>query len=345
MRRKQFQEQTITITKILLFAGLFGVVFVLGIHVLLLIFASILGAIFLSTLGDFVSRFTGFGRYSSLFLVIFSVLLFFGIGSYFFFPNLARQLDSLREALPESIEDFQGYIQQNEWSSGLLENFDFDMETLFTERVLTQLTDAATLTFFAFGAFIIVIFVSLYLAVDPSTYVSGLIRLFPIKSRPRVAEIITETGETLKWWLLGRLISMTSVGVISFIGLSILGVPMALSLSFINAMLTFIPNIGPVLATIPAALIGFTVSPQTSLSIVILYFLAQSLENYLITPIVQRRTVDLPPALALSLQVIGGVLFGFLGLTLATPIAAAGMVIVQKFYIEDTLGDRSSAKI
>lgn len=340
MNRRRFQQQTFTLTKIFISLGVLLTIFVLGIQVFLLIFAGILIAILLSALSTFLSRKTRLNEKFSLGLVILSLLLFFGISSYFFFPSLVQQISNLREVLPESMATIRAFLAQYEWgrqmNSGL--NFDFDA---ISGNVLSGISGAATATFSALASLFIVFFIALYLAVDPDTYVRGFVRLFPLQQRERVEEVLYETGHTLKWWLLGRLLSMAAVGVLTFFSLTFLQVPMAFSLSFIVALLTFIPNIGPIIAAIPAVMIGFSVSPKTSLYIIILYMAVQGVENYLITPIIQRRTVNLPPALALAVQVIGGVLFGFLGLTLSTPLAAAAMVLIERVYIQDTLGDRS----
>jgi predicted PurR-regulated permease PerM len=341
MRRKKLQQQKFTITKILISIGILITIFVLGIQVFLLIFAGILIAILLDSLRSTLSSRIHISKNASLFLVILFLFLFFGISSYFFFPSLVEQISNLREVLPNSITTVRDFLNQYEWGRQLLSGINVDLES-FSGDVLSGISGAASATLNAFAALFIIFFISLYLVIDPDPYLKGFIRLFPLDRRKRVAEILFETGHTLKWWLLGRVLAMAAVGVLTVIGLSILQVPMAFSLSFINALFTFIPNIGPIIAAIPAVLIGFSISPETSLYIGILYLIIQGIENYLITPIIQRKTVNLPPALALGIQVIGGVLFGFLGLTLSTPLAAAALVIIDRVYIQDTLGDTSS---
>ena len=193
------------------------------------------------------------------------------------------------------------------------------------------------------ASFFIVLFIAIYLSFEPEIYLNGFVKLFPIDRRKRICEVLLEVGQALKWWLLGRIASMAIVGVLTVIGLLILSVPMAFSLGFIAGLLTFIPNIGPILAAVPAVLIGFTISPQTAFYVILLYVIVQAIENYLITPFIQQKTVHLPPALALAIQVIAGVLFGFLGLTLSAPLAAGAMVALNRLYIQDVLGDKRSS--
>jgi predicted PurR-regulated permease PerM len=341
MYRRRFQQQTFTLTKIFISVGVLLTIFVLGIQVFLLIFAGILIALLLDALSHALSRVIHSQRKVSLLLVIVALFLMFGVSSYFFFPSLVQQISNLREVLPESVSTIRDFLNQYQWGRQILSGINVDLET-FSGDVLSGISGAASATLNAFAGIFIIFFIALYLAIDPDPYVKGFIRLFPLERRKRVAEILFETGHTLKWWLLGRVLAMAAVGVLTVIGLSVLQVPMAFSLSFINALFTFIPNIGPIIAAIPAVLIGFSISPETSLYIAILYLIIQGIENYLITPIIQRKTVNLPPALALGIQVIGGVLFGFLGLALSTPLAAAALVIIDRVYIQDTLGDTGS---
>ena len=104
-------------------------------------------------------------------------------------------------------------------------------------------------------------------------------------------------------------------------------------------LLTFIPFIGPLLSAIPVVLVAFSEGPATALYALLLYSAIQMLEGYVLTPNVQRRSVSLPPALTIAAQVLLGVLVGALGVVLATPLAATGLVVVNKLYVREVLGD------
>ena len=134
---------------------------------------------------------------------------------------------------------------------------------------------------------------------------------------------------------------MTIIGVLTTVGLWIMGIPLALALGIIAAIFTFIPNIGPVLSAIPAVLLGLIDSPQQALYIAALYVGIQTVESLMITPLIQRKTVSLPPALTLSAQVLLGVILGGLGVALATPMAAAALVLTRMLYVDDTQTDAS----
>lgn len=176
-----------------------------------------------------------------------------------------------------------------------------------------------------------VIALGAYLAARPELYVGAVARLFSPRYRARVRGAMSELGVTLGWWLTGKGISMALIGTLNGIGLWLLGVPAPVALGLITAFFTFIPNFGPLLSLLPAALLALTISPMLALYVTLLHFGIQFVESYLVTPLVQQRTVALPPALTLGVQLLAGVLAGPLGLVLAAPLAAAGMVLVHRF--------------
>jgi predicted PurR-regulated permease PerM len=118
-----------------------------------------------------------------------------------------------------------------------------------------------------------------------------------------------------------------------------LGRGLLLALISLAGLLNFVPNFGPVIAALPAVLIAFLQGPQHALYVALLYVTVQMLDGYLLTPLVDRRGVELPPALTISAQVLLGLLFGFVGLLVASPLAATVMLLVKMLYIEDVLGD------
>jgi len=123
------------------------------------------------------------------------------------------------------------------------------------------------------------------------------------------------------------------------VGLWVLNIPMPVTLGIFAAVLTFVPNIGPFVSAVPAVMFGLVISPVRGLYVAVLYVAIQTLESYLITPQIQKKAVSIPPALLISAQILAGILLGFLGLILATPLMVCIIVAVQMIYIEDTLGD------
>jgi predicted PurR-regulated permease PerM len=192
----------------------------------------------------------------------------------------------------------------------------------------------------AVGNFFVVILLAIYLASEPRFYIRGLIKLFPKPRRHRATQIVSAIGETLEWWLIGKVASMLFIGLVTWIGLSILGVPLALMLGLIAGLLSFIPNFGPIISALPALLLAFIDSPMTAVYVLGLYVGVQLVESNIVTPLIERETVELPPALTIVFQLALAVLVGGLGLVLATPLLAVIMVLVQMIYVEDILGDK-----
>jgi predicted PurR-regulated permease PerM len=187
---------------------------------------------------------------------------------------------------------------------------------------------------------ILVLFIGIYMAVSPGLYVDNTIRLFPIRRRKRMRQVVSALGVALRWWLLGRAASMLVVGILTALGLWIAGVPQPLALALIASLLAFIPFMGPVLGAIPAILVALVESPVKVLYVILVFSIVQILENYFITPLIQQRAVSMAPALLITVQIIMAVLFGGLGVLLATPIAVVIIVLIQMLYIHDVLGDR-----
>ena len=130
---------------------------------------------------------------------------------------------------------------------------------------------------------------------------------------------------------------MLSLTILAFIGLSILGIPMTLTLALLTGLITFIPNFGAVLSAIPPLLIGLMISPEKALAVMVLYIIVQFLEAHLITPLIQRKTIRMPPVLGIGAQLTMGILFGFLGLLLAAPLMAGILAILSS-----VAGERNS---
>jgi predicted PurR-regulated permease PerM len=133
--------------------------------------------------------------------------------------------------------------------------------------------------------------------------------------------------------------TMVVIGTLTGVGMWILGVPLALLLGVLAALLNFIPTFGPLLAFIPAALLSLTQGPSTFLYVCGLWLVAQNLEGHVLTPLIQRRTVELPPILTIVAQVIFATLFGVIGVVVAAPLTAVILVIVKMLYVQDVLGN------
>lgn len=187
--------------------------------------------------------------------------------------------------------------------------------------------------------FVLIIFLAIYIAADPFTYKRGVLLLFPRKSRNRAREVLGAIALVLRKWLVTQLIAMVVIGTVTTIVLYVLDVKAALPLGIIAGLFEFIPNIGPVLSAVPAIAMGLVDSPEKAFSVALAYWAIQFLENQLLIPLLMQEGVDLPPALTLLAQAVLALVFGFLGLFVAVPLVAAGLVAVRMLYVEDVVGE------
>jgi predicted PurR-regulated permease PerM len=185
------------------------------------------------------------------------------------------------------------------------------------------------------GSFAIII-LAIFLAAQPDIYRDLMLRLVPPQGRERAREIYDETGRNLRNWVLGKAFTMAMTGVFIWVGLELFGVPGALALGALAALLEFIPNFGPTIAAAPAVISAFLISPSTALWVALYFFVFQQIQAAVTVPLVERRAVDIPPAALLIWQLMLAVGFGILGLFVATPLLAVISVVARIVYFEPT---------
>ncbi|HVE56018.1 MAG TPA: AI-2E family transporter [Pyrinomonadaceae bacterium] len=341
----EFTKKVLIVVGVVLAAILITLFIYYTIDVVLLLFGAVLLAIFLRGLADLLNRYTNISEGLTVLLV--SVLLV-GIlagAIALLAPSIAEQVRHLRQELPVSAQKVGNYISQFGWGKTLIEQLpsaDDIMKKVDAASVLSSVGGYFSSTVGALGNLFVMILLAIYLATEPRFYANGFTKLFPIKSRPRVFEVLSEIGTTLSWWLIGKVASMIFIGLLTWIGLWILGVPLSLTLGLIAGLLSFIPNFGPILSAVPAILLAFIESPISALYVLILFVVVQIIESNLVTPFIERQTVELPPALTVFAQLALSILIGGVGLILATPLLAVIVVLVQSVYIEDVLGDKNT---
>lgn len=320
-------------------------------EILLLAFAGILLALAYRGIAGKISSNSPMPMGWAVAAVILLSLLLLTLTAIYLGPTLVSGIDQLISDIPAALERMGQLLQQH---TPLEENLENLLASTAPNELTPQLLSRiGGLLYTAMGIFstvigslfsvLVVFFVGVYGAATPQAYLTGVVRLIPPSRRQRVRGVCHLIAHDLQRWLLGRLLSMMVVTVMTWTGLLLLGLPAALTLAVIAGLLAFIPNIGPVLALIPAVLTGLNQSPVAALYVLILYTFIQLIESYLINPLIQRRAVMLPPALVIIVQLIMGVAFGFLGLLFATPLAVAIRDFVQKLYVEDVL-ERSDDK-
>jgi predicted PurR-regulated permease PerM len=194
-------------------------------------------------------------------------------------------------------------------------------------------TVLATISGALFNAIIIAI-IGIFAAASPNLYRDGFIRLFPLHRRARLRETMNSIGEALRWWLVGQIAAMILIGVSVTVALMLMGVPAPFLLGFQAGLLGFIPFIGPIIAAVPILLTAMTLGIQTALLVLVVYTIIQSIEGYLLTPLIQERAVHLPPILTIAAILVFGALFGEISVALATPFVAIARIATLKLYVE-----------
>jgi predicted PurR-regulated permease PerM len=190
---------------------------------------------------------------------------------------------------------------------------------------------------------IVIVCLGLFFAGAPSAYREGVLILVPLGARARVREVMNEMGQVLRSWLLGQLVRSAVVAVVLAVTLHLLGLPGAPLLGLQAGAANFIPYLGPLIAAFPIALVAMPLGLPTLAWVMAIYFAIQTIEGFVIAPLIQKGSVNVAPAWTLFAIVIFGALFGALGIALAAPLLAIGRIAVLRFYVEDWLKDRSDS--
>lgn len=181
------------------------------------------------------------------------------------------------------------------------------------------------------GNIFIVLFLGLAFAAQPSVYHDGLLFLAPARHRTRVALVIDRTAETLERWLIAQIVVMIAVGVVTWVGLAVIGIPGAFILGIQAGLLAFIPTVGAIIAGVVVVLASLASGWIPALSAFLLFMGVHAMESYVLTPILQRQALDIPPATLFAFQILLGVVFGIWGLALALPLVAIAKVMIDHF--------------
>jgi predicted PurR-regulated permease PerM len=320
---KDFQRKAAFLAVALVTAIVLVLLVWIGRYVLLLLFAGCIGALILSTLTNAIQTKLRLRRSLAFALVVFSLMSLVGLGIWLRGPALVHQIVDLQNHIPSSIDRIHDRLQSEDWGRWLLaQAVGSEQLSRGIALIVSGIGGAMYVTSATLGGLVLVFISSVYLAAEPTIYLRGVERLFRLPTRSVVTECLEEAGRTLKAWLLAKAVSMAAIGTFVAIGLFALQVPLAGTLGIIAGVLTFIPNIGPVLSLLPAALLAFGVSPAKGLLTILLFCFAHFLEGNLVTPLAERKIVRMPPALSLLVQLLLGCVAGVLGVALAAPFTA-----------------------
>lgn len=310
----------LAITGVGLALGMFWI----GRVIFLLLFASIIGAVFLTAIADWLHERLKIKQGIALALFISASLALIALFIWMQGDNVAQQFAALEIELPAAAHKLLAQVQSHQWGQWLLR------QSPGSEQVsngfnfaITRIGGIVVSSATVIAGLVIVFSLSLYLAVEPGMYYNGLRRVVPEEYREKLDACAASVAQILRWWVLAKLISMAMVGILITVGLSLVGLPLSGTLGIIAALMTFIPNVGPIISVIPAALLALAISPTTGLLTLLVFAVVFTLEGYVVTPLLELNIVKLPPALTLTMQLLLAAIAGPVGVALAAPFAAA----------------------
>lgn len=299
--------------------------------ILLLVFAGGLFGIFLSGVCRWLSDKTGFSYAVCFLTMVIAGLSTSATGAYSLGVRAIQSVDQLREQLGAAISSAQSRLAQNDWASDRLSKMtpsDGGGVEMLTSLVPGMFEGLQWISWGVTGGFVI-FFVGLYASYEPDLYRDGFLRLFPTSKQDNASELLGAIVRSLEKWIVGRLISMSIVGATTAMVMWFLGISLPVTVGLIAAALTFIPNVGPLIAAIPQVLLALQVGSQTVVYVIVFNGLLQVIESYLISPMIQRKEVSLPPILTITAQMLMGVVAGMIGVMVAAPLVVVGMQCVR----------------
>jgi predicted PurR-regulated permease PerM len=265
-------------------------------------------------------------------------------------PTVADQASELWETFPELLENAQDLAGRLSSALGLGTSFGLDSldvvdsaRNFFSGGALTTVANVGASVASVLSYVVVIVIATIYAVARPRPLVNGFVALFPAGRRQEVREILADIYGTVQRWFVGQLGSMLVIGVLSSVALYLIGVPFALLLGIFSGLVSFIPFVGPLISVIPPVLLALIGTPVDALWVVLAYAIIQTIESYLLQPLIMSRAVSLHPAVVMFALLIMGTLFGLVGVLLAVPLVATLHVLLRELWIErmDSLGTDS----
>jgi predicted PurR-regulated permease PerM len=254
------------------------------------------------------------------------------IGFIFWFmgTKIQQQVNQLSDSLPGTIHNLKAKLSQSDIGRKILQNADQGGST----KMMATAQSLFSTSFGVLGDLYIILFLGIFFTTNPSSYKDGILLLVPPSKKKMGRHIMDRISLSLKGWLKGMMVSMILVAIMIGIGLSIVGLPAALVLGLITGLLEIVPTLGSVLAMIPGVLLALTVSTNTAIVVAIIYIVSQTITANIVNPLIQKKMINLPPALTLISQLIMGSVSGALGIIMAVPLLAVLVILVDEFYVK-----------
>ena len=313
----------LTIAILLLFQSLF--------RILLLVLAGSLMAIYLHSFASLIRKWLPISKNVSV--LISGLLNFILLAGFLWFvgARLQQQVDELSQMLPQSIDKAKDWLRQYPSGQNLLEYLKNSGDTGKTLSIVKKFFSSS---FGILSDMYIILLLGLFFSASPLVYKNGLISLLPVNAKRKGEEVIDDIHKVLRDWLVGQIFGFFFIAILTGLGLWIIGLPLILTLALIAGLMNFIPNFGPIIALVPALLLALMQGTTTAIIVICLYTGIQIVQSAVTQPLIQQKMTSIPPALIIFGQVAMGLIAGFWGVLLATPILAILSTLIKKLYIE-----------
>lgn len=305
--------------------------------VLLVLFGAVVLAVALDVPITLLRRLLPLNRPAALIVVLVSLVLLGGVLGQLLLPELLEQIKQLTTLLPVLALRLSSLARQVDW----LPDLEQQLMALGTWERLQPL--GGQLLGLAGGAanttiqLLLMALLAILLALDPRSHQKVIVSLTPSFWRPQMQHLLGESRQALGGWLAGMTLSAVSVFLLTWAGLALLGVPLALLSALVCGLLTFVPTIGPTAATLLPLAVGLLVSPAKMVQVLVLRLILQNAEAFLLTPVLLRRTVNLLPTVALTAQLCLGALLGLPGVLLALPLVVVLQVLFEEVLVKEVM--------
>ena len=304
---------------------------------LLLVFGSVMGAVLLSAVADWIAARTGLRRAIGLGIAIALLFAALGLIGWLFGSEIGRQYADLGRRWPAEWATVRATLERGALGRAFLEG---GATIIHGGRAATLAAGASLGVGQILVNFLIVLVGALFLSAQPQLYRNGAVLLAPPPYRDVVGDALDDCGRTLRLWLLTQVMLMTTMGTLVGIGLWITGVPSAAALGLLAGLSEFVPYVGPTLAMAPAIVIALAGGGGSVWGVIATYVLVRMFQSNFITPLVQRRVVSVPPAMTLFVILAFGFAFGTYGLFFSAPLLVVAYTMVGRLYLRETLGDQ-----
>lgn len=300
-------------------------------NLLLLVLAGILMSVYFNGCASLLHRKTKMGQKASLIVsvlinIVLLVLFFWFVGA-----RLSSQITQLSDTLPETLTNAKDWLSSQPMGTKIIE---YSTNSLDSNKASSAVKSFFSSTFGILSDFYIIVLLGLFFTADPGVYRRGLLHLIPPKGKEEAGALWDQISTLLRNWLKGQIFGFFFIAVLSGLGLWALGMPLILTLALLAGLLNFIPNFGPIIALVPATLLALMQGPDTALLVVGLYTAIQIIQSAVTQPLIQKKMISMPPGLLVFGQVGMGILGGFWGVLLATPLVAIVMTIVNRLYVD-----------